>query len=276
MKTKFLTVRDAILTICGAVLVAAGFNNFLIPHQLLSGGLSGISMLIGYVAGWNIGFLYFVLNVPLFIWGWIQIGKKFVALSFLAVAVTSAALYLIPELRINQDPVVASVFGGVIVGVGTGITFRAGGSSGGFDIVGFILLRKYDFPLGTFIFIINGAVIAILGITQQNWDSALYSMISIFATVRVIDVIHTRHVKITAFIISSKKDALLAKLRTVPRGVTVIQAQGGYSETQKHLLMTVTTKYELQGLLRAVRSIDPGAFVNIVETVGVMGLFRKE
>jgi uncharacterized membrane-anchored protein YitT (DUF2179 family) len=270
------TGRDAVYMICGAAIVAAGFNGFLIPHQLLSGGVSGISMLIGYVTQWNIGWLYFVLNLPLFIWGWVIIGKRFITLSFLSVAATVIALQLIPAAKFNQDPTVASVFGGVLVGIGTGLSFRAGGSTGGFDIVGSIILRRFDFPLGIFLFGLNGAVIVVLGLTQQNWDYALYSMISIFVTGKVIDVIHTRHMKITAFIVSSKKEEMLKRLLAVPRGVTVVNTQGGYSQSGNHMFMTVTTRYELQGLLRTVREVDPKAFVNMVETVGVMGLFRRE
>jgi uncharacterized membrane-anchored protein YitT (DUF2179 family) len=270
------TGRDAVYMTLGAVIVAAGFNGFLIPHQLLSGGVSGISMLIGYVTQWNIGWLYLVLNLPLFIWGWVILGKKFIALSFLSVVATVISLQLIPEARFNQDPMIASVFGGVLVGLGTGLSFRAGGSTGGFDIVGSIILRRFDFPLGVFLFGLNGAVIIVLGLTQQNWDLALYSMVSIFATGKVIDVIHTRHIKITAFVVSTRKEEMLRRLLAMPRGVTVIKTQGGFSQSENYMLMTVTTRYELQGLLRMVREVDPQAFVNMVETVGVMGLFRRE
>ncbi len=276
MKIRFSSVREWLAVIGGAVLIAAGFNGFLIPHQLLSGGVSGISMLIGYVTSWNIGWLYLALNLPLFIWGWVLIGRRFVTLSFLSVVATVVAMQLVPEARFNQDPMVASVFGGVLVGLGTGVSFRAGGSTGGFDIIGSIVLRKYDFPLGLFLFGLNGVVIVVLGLLERNWDYALYSMISIFVTGKVIDVIHTRHMKITAFIVSTKKDEILGKLLTVPRGITVIESQGGYSRSGNHMLMTVTTRYELHGLLKSVRDIDPHAFVNMVETVGVMGLFRKD
>lgn len=274
MRLKF--ARDALTTVVGAWIVAAGFNGFLIPHQLLSGGVSGISMLLGYVTQWNIGWLYFVLNLPLFIWGWIQIGRRFVLLSFVSVVATTIAMQLIPEARFNQDAAIASVFGGVLVGVGTGISFRAGGSTGGFDIVGSIVLRRFDFPLGAFLFALNGAVIVVLGVTQRNWDLALYSMIAIFVTGKVIDVIHTRHIKITAFIVSAKKDEMLERLIDARRGVTIVKTQGAYSKADNFMLMTVTTRYELQGLLRIVREVDPSAFVNMVETVGVMGLFRRD
>lgn len=276
MTTLFRSTRDAASVAAGAVLIAVGFNAFLIPHQVLSGGVSGISMLIGYAMRWDIGWLYFVLNAPLFIWGWFAIGKKFIYLSFSSVVVTVLAMQFVPESRFNEDPLLASVFGGVLVGLGTGISFRAGGSTGGFDIIGYIATRKYDFPLGLALFGLNGGVIVALGLTQKNWDLALYSMVSIFATGKVIDVIHTRHVKITAFIVTEKKDDILKRLLVVPRGVTVMKAQGAFSGTDKELLMTVTTRYELQPLLRAVKEADPGAFVNIVETAGVMGSFRRE
>ena len=270
------TAQECAAIVVGAASIAFGFNGFLIPHQLLSGGVSGISMLVGYLTQSNIASLYFALNLPLFIWGWVKIGKRFVALSFLSVAATVAVMQWMPETRFNQDPTIASVFGGVLVGLGTGLSFRAGGSTGGFDIIGSILLRKYDFPLGGVLFALNGAVIVALGLTSRNWDLALYSMISIFVTGKVIDVIHTRHVKITAFIVSSKKDELLRRLLEYPRGVTVVKSQGGFSQTENHMLMTVTTRYELQPLLRTVKEVDPNAFVNMVETVGVMGLFRRE
>lgn len=276
MANALRIAREGAMILAGAALIAGGFNGFLIPHQLLSGGVSGISMLIGYATQLNIGWLYFALNVPLFIWGWFAIGKKFVSLSFLSVVATVIAMQLIPEARFNQDPAIACVFGGVLVGLGTGMSFRAGGSTGGFDIIGSIVLRRRDFPLGGFLFGLNGFVIVALGVMERNWDFALYSMISIFVTGKVIDVIHTRHVKITALIVTAKREAMAERLQKSPRGFTIVKAQGGYSQSENYMFMTVTTRFELQSLLRAVREVDPQAFVNMVETVGVMGLFRRE
>ena len=268
--------RDLAVMLIGAAVLSVGFNLFLIPHQIISGGMSGVAMLIGYITKWNIGWLYLALNVPIFIWGWRILGKRFVALSILSVVATSVALLFIPVHLFNQDPLTASVFGGVLVGLGTGLSLRFNGSTGGFDIVASIILRRHDFPLGQVLFVLNGAVILILGLTQQNWDLALYSVISIFVTGKVIDVIHTRHVKFTAFIVSSKKEEMLKRLRPIPRGVTVLQAQGAYSGKERHVFMIVATRYELHTLMTAVREVDPDAFVNLVDTVGVYGLFRRE
>lgn len=276
MKDRTSFVRKAAWIIVGAFLLAAGFNAFMIPHQIISGGVSGVAMLIGYITGWSIGWLYFVLNVPLFIWGWVILGKQFISLSLLSVAATTLGMFVIPETAFNQDPISASVFGGVLVGLGTGLSLKQGGSTGGFDIVASVLLRRYDFPLGQFLFGVNGLVIIILGLTQRNWDVALYSILSIFVTGKVIDVIHTQHVKTTAFIVTTRKDAMIERLRSYPRGVTVMKTEGAFTGTQHHMLMIVTTRYEIQHLLHVIREVDPKAFVNMVETIGVSGLFRRD
>jgi uncharacterized membrane-anchored protein YitT (DUF2179 family) len=168
-----------------------------------------------------------------------------------------------------------AVFGGVLVGVGSGITLRMGGSTGGFDIIGSILTRKWDFPLGTVLSLLNAFVILALGFFKEDWDLALYSMLAIYISGRVMDAIHIRHVKVTAFIVTKQKKLLLERLLTMPRGVTSITAEGAFTGSEQDMLMTVTTRYELVDLKKIIKDIDPKAFVNIVETVGVLGEFRK-
>lgn len=259
----------------GAILIAAGFNLFLIPHQLLSGGVSGISMMIGYITGGNIAWLYFILNLPLLLWGWFAIGRRFIMWSIYAVIASTLLLEFIPIVKIADDIVLGAVFGGIMVGFGSGLTLRYGGSSGGFDIIASIITRKRDLPIGMIIFILNGSVIALLVAFTKNWDSALYSLVSIFSAGKVVDLIHVRHIKLTAFIVTTKTDELLAKLLSHPRGITIIKTRGAYSSADRDMLMTVRTKYELAELSKIVTTIDPRAFINIVETVGVIGDFTK-
>lgn len=259
----------------GAALVATGFNLFLVPHQLLSGGVSGIAMLVGYYSEWNIGILYFIFNFPIILWGWFIIGRRFIILSILSVSVTSWFMELLSVEKFIQDPVLGSVFGGVLVGIGTGITLRVGGSTGGFDIIGSILTRKRDFPLGMVMFTLNGFVILILGFLD-NWDSALYSMLAIYIASKIVDSIHIRHIKVTAFIVTNETKKMIERLLLLPRGVTIIKTQGAYSHTEKDMLMTVTTRYELAELRKIILEIDKKAFVNIVETVGVLGEFTRK
>ncbi|WP_036718547.1 YitT family protein [Paenibacillus harenae] len=259
----------------GAFLVAVGFNIFLIPHQLLSGGVSGISMMIGYLTGGNIGWLYLILNVPLLIWGWFAVGRRFICWSVYTVLASTLFLQIIPVIRIANDLLLGAVFGGVIIGFGGGLMLRYGGSSGGFDIVASIVTRKRDLPVGMIIFMLNGSVIAALVLFTKNWDSALYSLLAIFSAGKVVDLIYVRHVKLTAFIITTKTEELLAKLLKHPRGITIVKTRGAYSSAERDMLMTVRTKYELADLRKTITAIDPNAFINIVETVGVIGDFSR-
>lgn len=271
---RLRNLYDLLRVVLGAFLIAAGFNLFLIPHQLLSGGLSGISMMVGYFTGWNIGLLYFLINLPVLIWGWIVIGRRFIVLSIVSVLVTTGFLQFIPESSINSDPIIGAVFGGGLLGLGSGLSLRAGGSSGGFDIIGSIMTRRRDYPLGMILFTLNSAVVLALGFFL-NWDLALCSMLSIFIAGMVVDTIHIRHIKVTAFIVTSRRKEITDRLLAIPRGVTVIKTEGAYSQSQHEMLMTVTTRYELAELRKIIKESDPKAFVNIVETVEVIGEFRK-
>ncbi|MGO4107195.1 YitT family protein [Paenibacillus sp. YAF4_2] len=274
-KWTFHTAVTASVMTIGALLIAGAFNLFLIPHQLLSGGLSGVAMMIGYMTGGNIGWLYLVLNVPVLCWGWFIVGRRFIIWSMYTVLASTLFLQLIPVTAIAKDAVLGSVFGGIILGIGTGMMLRYGGSSGGFDIIASIITRKRDLPVGSIIFTLNGLVIAALVLFTQDWNLALYSLLSIYTAGKVVDIIHVRHIKVTAFIITTKTDEMLAKLLSHPRGITIIKTRGAYTSAEKDMLMTVRTRYELAELRKTIASIDARAFVNIVETVGVIGDFHR-
>lgn len=259
---------------CSAV-IAAGFQLLLIPEGLLSGGVSGVAMVVGYIAGWNIGWLYFVLNVPILMWGWHALGRRFVVYSIVCVACTSLFMQVIPTVDMTDEPLLAAVFGGVLVGTGTAVVLRYGGSSGGFDIIASIISRRRDLPVGILIFILNAAVVIALLFYNRDWDAALYSMLSIFVTGKVIDAVHTPHRKVTAFIVTNRTEELAARLLRIPRGATILKTRGAFTSAERDMLMTVTTRYELAELRRMVRDLDPKAFVNVVQTVDVIGEFRK-
>ncbi|WP_373557982.1 YitT family protein [Paenibacillus sp. XY044] len=264
-----------LVVVLGAAFIASGFNLFLVPLHLLSGGVSGLSMLVNYFTPISLSVLYFVFNIPMLVAGWFQLGKRFIILSILSVVATTWLIAVIPETSLVSDRLLAAVFGGVLVGIGAGISFRAGGSSGGFDIIGSIVTRYRDFPIGSVLVTMNGVVILAAGYLQDNWNLALASIVSIFVTGKVVDMIHVSHFKVTVYIITNETDALLHQLLERPRGVTKIKTQGAFSNVEKDMLMTVTTRYELAELKRIIKQTDPKAFVNIVETVGVMGSFRR-
>ncbi|MCL6459901.1 MAG: YitT family protein [Gorillibacterium sp.] len=274
ISTLVKPMSDIFTIIISAVLVALSLNLFLLPHQLLSGGAAGVASIIGYFTPWNISVVYFLINLPLVIWGWKAVGKRYIILSFLSVVTTTWLMQIIPLRKVTVDPTLGAVFGGIIGAIGIGLSLRVGGSTGGFDIIGSIVTRKRDVPMGTLLFILNGVVILILGF-YKNWDLALYSMLSTFVKGKVVDTIHVRHIKVTCFIITKNKDRMLNRLRKLPHGITCIETQGGYSEEGNHMLMTVTTRYELAALRKATIEADPTAFMNVMETTQIIGRFAR-
>ncbi|WP_369698842.1 YitT family protein [Paenibacillus pedocola] len=268
-------IGNYLAVIFGSAMIACGFNLFLVPHRLLSGGVSGLAMLVGYFTPFNISLMYLLFNVPLLVAGWFQLGRRFIILSILSVVSTTWLMALIPTVTVASDMLLASVFGGVLVGVGAGISFRMGGSSGGFDILGSIITRYRDFPIGSVLVGLNGLVILAAAYFDNNWNLALASMISIYVSGKVVDLIHVSHIKVTVYIVTTRTEELLEQLLPLQRGVTKIKTEGAYSHVERDMLMTVTTRYELAELKRIIKTSDPQAFVNIVETVGVMGSFRK-
>ena len=261
--------------IFGSVIVAIAFNFFLIPHEILSSGISGISMIFGMLTPINTGIANFLLNFPLLVIGYFKLGKKFIIHTILSVIVISLGLYIIPIMSIANDIILSSVFGGALTGIGIGLIFRCSGSSGGFDVIGMLIARKRDFPIGTMLTMMNAVIILVSGFLF-NWDSALYTMISIFVTGKVVDAIYTHHEKLTLMIVTQKGEEMREHLLdNVYRGVTIFDGMGGYTNQKRNILMTVISRYELGEVKSLVAKIDPNAFVNITETVEVMGLFHK-
>lgn len=273
---RFAELGPVLLMLLSSALVACGFKWLLIPVELLSSGVSGVAMIIGYVSGWNIGWLYFALNVPILLWGYRVLGKRFVMLSTISVVSTSIFLQLVPAVEIaSDDRLLASVFGGVLVGFGSALSLRYGGSTGGFDIIASIVSRYRDVPIGLLVVGLNTLVVAALGFLKDDWNAALYSMLSIYLTGKLIDAVHTPHRKITAFIVSSHSQRIAERLMSIPRGVTIIRTRGAYTSEERDMLMTVATRYELAELRKIVLEIDKKAFVNIVQTIDVIGEFRR-
>lgn len=259
-----------------SLLLAFAFNQFLIPNKILSGGISGIGMIIGLTTALNTGMAILALNVPIFIVGFMKLGKRFIAYSVFSVFVTTVAMQYIPQKPITTEPLLASVFGGVLVGIAVGAIFRFRGSTGGFDIIGLLLTLKRDFPLGNLIFSMNAVVVFFSGFLF-SWDQALYTMLSIYTTGRVIDSIHTKHIKLTLMIITSVGDKVKESiLSEFERGITIVDGEGAFTKEKRKVLFVVISRYELSEIKALIKKSDPHAFVNITQTIEVMGSFRKE
>lgn len=261
--------------IIGSIIIAIAFNLFLIPHKILSSGIGGIAIILGIVTPVNTGIINFALNLPILILGYIGLGKKVIFNTIVSVIVLSFALYYVPVKVVATDPLLSSIFGGVIAGAGIGLVFNCNGSTGGFDIIGMLLSRKRDIKLGGFLIILNAVVVIIAGFFF-TWDVALTSLLSIYVTGKVIDAIHTKHRKVTLMIVTNEAEKMKKQLlSTVVRGITLLDGEGAYSSEKKRVLMTVVSREELASMKLTISEIDPHAFVNITETVEVLGLFRK-
>ncbi|MFD1017825.1 YitT family protein [Thalassobacillus hwangdonensis] len=275
--------KRIIVVIFGAVLNALSLNLFLIEANVYASGFTGVAQLLSSVfkdflsiEGISTGIILLVLNIPVAILGWYKVGKGFTVYSALSVAFTTLFLELIPLQSLSQDIILNAVFGGVLGGAGVGITLKWGASTGGLDIIAMILSRMKDRPIGIYFLIINSGIIAVAGILYEP-ENALYTLLTLYVSTRVIDAIHTRHEKLTAMIITTKAPDLEKAIHArMVRGITTLPAKGAFTQEDKNMLVMVITRYELYDLQHIINDVDPQAFTNIVQTTGIFGFFRKD
>lgn len=259
-----------------SIVLGFAFNMFLLPHEVLAGGVTGIAMMLGLVTPLNAGVWMILLNIPILIIGWMKLGKTFIANSIFSVGVTSISMLYIPVIKLTDDALLSSVFGGVIAGAAIGIIIRFYSSTGGFDVIGLLLTMKRDIPLGVLVFILNSGVVFISGFIF-SWELAMYTMASIYITGLVIDRIHTRHIKLSLMVVTSKGEEVKKELLdNLYRGITVVDGEGAYSAAKVKVLYSVISRYELAFVRPLIKDVDPNAFVSISETMEVMGNFRKD
>ncbi|KAB7707054.1 DUF2179 domain-containing protein [Bacillus aerolatus] len=259
----------------GSFLVGIAYNFFLIPHEVLSSGLSGVAIMFGLITPLNTGVVNLLLNLPLLVLGMIKLGKRFICYTIVSVVAISVSLYVIPIVEVSTEPILSALFGGIITGAGIGIVFRASGSSGGFDIIAMLLTKKKEFPLGSILTAMNVVVVLASGFIF-SWDAALNTMIAIYATGKVVDMIHTSHVKLTLMIITAKGEEVKGKLlANLYRGVTQMNGEGAYTGEGRAVLVTVITRYQLTDVKKMIHEADPCAFVNVTQTIEVVGSFHR-
>ncbi|MDN5388218.1 MULTISPECIES: YitT family protein [Bacillus] len=274
--------KKLFIVIIGALLNAIGLNLFLIPADVYASGFTGVAQLLSSALDqyspvyFSTGTLLFILNIPVGILGWLKVGRSFTVYSVLSVALTTVFLGMLPETSLSNDILLNAVFGGVISAVGIGLTLKYGASTGGLDIIAMILAKWKDKPVGTYFFILNGAIILTAGLLN-GWEKALYTLVTLYVTTRVIDAIHTRHAKLTVMIVTKKaeeiKEAIYGKM---VRGITTVPAKGAFTNEQKEMMIIVITRYELYDLEKIINEVDPNAFTNVVQTTQVLGFFRKD
>ncbi|PGZ92690.1 hypothetical protein COE53_09800 [Bacillus sp. AFS029533] len=258
-----------------SILFGFAYNTFLIPHKLASGGVTGIAFMIHHFLHVNTGWIVFIINIPLFILGIKNLGKRFILFTIYSVAVLSFSLKIIPIHAISNDILLSSIIGGALYGISVGLIIKHGGSTGGTDIVSLILSQKKNMQVGFLSACMNLFVVCASGFIF-GWNITLYTIITIYVAGRAVDLVYTTQNKLTLRIVTEKGDELIdALIHLHLRGITVHNAEGAYSHKPKKVLTTVITRFELNETKHAIRMIDPNAFVNISQTLEVLGRFRK-
>ena len=277
-----IKLKNLGIMIIGVFLYVLAMNMFISPANLYTGGVTGIAQLIIAFASsafgiqLSLGGLIFLLNVPLLYLALRSIGKRFAVLSILTVVLQSIILELVPMGKFSDDILLNAVFGGVLIGVGVGMILKIGASTGGTDIVSQYISMKFNGSFGKYSFGINAVIILLAGITQ-GWETALYTIISIYITSVVVDRIHTIHQNLTLYIVTSKEDEMIKSLQQqLYRGITILEGRGAYSKNDKSVLMMVLSSYELYEALAVIKMVDEQAFTNVVQSEMVQGYFVKK
>ncbi len=268
-------IYDYLLIFVGSVIIAANVPLFMEPNHVVSTGVTGIGMLTYYLWGWPIGLVTLLANIPLLLagirWGG---GLRFFARTIFAVVVLTMSIdvlsrYLTP---VAADPLLYTLFGGLLDGIGIGLVLRGRGTTGGTDIVAQLLARYRSIPFGQVLMVVNGVILlgaaAVVGVTP-----VLYALVVNFVSGRVVDFVqegvgYARSALIVSDAHAAVRQAIFDKLG---RGVTVLEARGGYTETQRPALYVVVYRTQITQLKNIIAEIDPNAFVVVSEAHEVLG-----
>ena len=281
-KITDVKVKNALTLLLASTLFAIAINIFIGPGGLYVGGLTGVlQLLISFFYNLfgiklSLGMLVLIFNIPILWLAWKSVGKRFAILTITSVVMQSILFELVPEITFTDDMMVNSIFGGVLVGFGSGIILKIGASGGGMDVISQVMAYKFDGTFGKYSLIINAFVILIAGY-YQSWEIAMYTIISIYITSVVVDKVHTIHQNLTLYIVTQKEAEIKASIwARLHRGITVLEASGAYTEERRSVLMMVLSSYELYEALEIIKTSDANAFVNIVRSEAVIGNFIKK
>ena len=275
MKLQDHALFKLVITIVGSLVTAISFNFFLIPHGVLSSGISGLALLFHILFSIDTGLINLLLNLPLVILGFLKLQRSIMINTILSVGFISLFLTLIPVIQISKEPIVDVIFGGVLCGLGVGIILKYSGTTGGMDIVAMLISQRSNISIGLVMTILNGIIVMCSGFFL-GWDIALMTLLSIYITGKTIDTIFTAHIKLTINVITTHGEAIKqAYIENIYRGMTIVDTQGGYSNKPGQMIMMVLTRYELQDAVRIAKEIDPNCFINVYETTEVHGHFAK-
>ncbi len=272
-------IKDTLFITIGGFLVAFGITYFYQANDLAGGGITGISLILYYLFEINMSLSYAIINIPLIILGYKYIGGNFIIRTLYGTLATTIGMWLMGMITVHplEDKLVAGIFGGVIIGLGGGAMFQAGGSSGGTDILVKIVNKYYEISMGNAYLLLNSVILSLSGFFF-GLDIFLYTLVGMYTSMKVIDVIQDGfHSSKSITIISDKSIEIKNKIiKDLNRGATIINVQGGYKEENKKMISCIVSRYEVISLKRMIRSIDDKAFVYITDVAEVLGQGFKD
>lgn len=263
--------------VVGSLIFAAAFQFFLYPNSIVSGGVTGIAQIINRLTGLPVGVLSIIMNVPLFIIAWRHFGLDFIVSSFVAMTLFSVFVdvFAMLDIVVTDDAMLASVIGGVIKGVGLGMIYYVGSTTGGIDIVVRLARRRYPhINFGTLMLVMDAVIVAAYAVIFKIYDSAMYSLICMFVMSKVVDlVLYGLDNSSICYIISEHSEEIVKEITfgELHRGVTLLAAEGAYSHEKRPVVMCVIKRPQITAIRRLVRLLDPNAFLIVTDAKNVFG-----
>ena len=269
--------RRFFLLILGSVIYAVGFQYFMFPNKIVSGGLTGIAMIINHFTQWHVGMMVIVMNVPLFLVAWRHFGPDYLIGSLIGTLVTSVCVDLFASTGIvaTTDPMLGSIIGGVIKGAGLGMIYFVGASTGGVDILAKMLRQKYQqINFGTIVLLLDVLIVSVYAFVLKEFQSAMYSLIGMFVVSKVVDLaLYGIDNSSLCYIVSEKSEEIAKEILSghVHRGVTILEGEGAYSHQRKNVILCVIKRTQMGEMRRLIRGIDEHAFFIVTDAKNVFG-----
>ena len=276
MRTLWQKIGWIFWTVLGSTIFALGFSLFLMPHDMNAGGISGLAQVVVEILGvGSVGTLSILINLPLFILGGIKIGKRFFVGSLMGMLLSSVLIDLFAMIPpVDMEPLLCVLYGGAVCGLGLGVVFISGTSTGGSDILVRLLKLKYrNVPIGQIALYFDLVVVTLTGLVFRDVSKALYTGIAVFVTSQVVDaVVYRFDYSTVALIISREYEAIAQAIgKELDRGATFLHGEGTYSHSQTKVVLTAVKKQQLAELKEIVIHIDPNAFIILQEAHQVLG-----
>ncbi len=269
-------IFDIAVDIIGSAIYAAGIDIFTEPNDIAPGGVTGLATMIHSMTGLQIGMLSFLLNLPLLVLGFMILGKKVMFRTFRTLAIYTVIVDGLDLVRpeYTGDPLIAAISGGAAIGVGLGLIFLRGSTTGGTDILGRIILRWFPhIPLGKILLVIDCVIVAAAGFYYRTMEAALYALVAIYITERGIDaVLYGSTEGQAVYIISDRYEEITARIIVeADRGITLLDGEGGYSGFRKKVILCAIPARQFGAIRKIVNDIDPAAFIIASPTRHIIG-----